>query len=166
MKVHCLEVMRSSSSGAQRWVKGNLVTTRYSYDLKPNKRVASYLQYVVPTPYNSMEAYLLLEAARSDRQISCMQMDLAVKIIHRNTIALQFNGLMLKRAQKDLHAADELVGYTHLSIRQSGHSAASEYVLQECNLPRCSNFHPFTPENTHWHCHVQPCVPPNLPLLM
>ena len=44
-------------------MKGNLVTMRYSYDLKPDKRAASYLQYIMPTPYNSMEAYLLLEAA-------------------------------------------------------------------------------------------------------
>ena len=78
-----------------------------------------------------------------------MWMDLAVEIIHHNTLALQFNRLMLERAQKDLHAADELVGYVCLSIRQSGHLAASEYVLQECNLPRCSKFHPFTPKNTH-----------------
>ena len=96
-----------------------------------------------------MEAYLLLEAAQSDRQISCMQMDLAVEIIHHNTIALQFNRLVLKRAQKDLRTADELVSYVHLSIRQSGHSAASEYALQECNLPCRSKFHPFTPKNTH-----------------
>lgn len=83
-----------------------------------------------------MEAYLLLEAARSNRQISRMRTDLAVEIVHRNTIALQFNRLVLERAQNDLRAADELVGYVRLSIRQSGHSAASQYAMQECNLPR------------------------------
>jgi len=35
--------------------------------------------------------FLLLEAARSDRQISLMWKNLAYEIVHRNTIVLQFN---------------------------------------------------------------------------
>lgn len=52
---------------------------------------------------------------------------------------------MLKRAQKDMCAANELIGYVCLSIRQSGHLVTSEYVMQECNLPdyTSSKFHPF-----------------------
>ena len=44
---------------------------------------------MIPPPCNSMEAYLLLEAARSDRQICLMCKDLACEVIHCNTIALQ-----------------------------------------------------------------------------
>ena len=83
-----------------------------------------------------MEAYLLLEAARSDRQISSMRKDLAYEIVHRNSIALQLNRLMLERAETDLDAADELVGHVRLTIRQSGHSPAVEYAMRE-SWPRC-----------------------------
>ena len=58
-----------------------------------------------------MEAYLLLEAAQSDHQISLMRKDLAYEIVHRNTIALQLNHIILERAETDLHAADEFVGH-------------------------------------------------------
>ena len=84
-----------------------------------------------------MEAYLLLEAARSDRQISLMRKDLAYEIVHRNTIALQLNRIILERVETDLHAADEFVGHVRLTIRQSGHSAAVEYAMRE-SWPRCS----------------------------
>ena len=76
-----------------------------------------------------MEAYLLLEAAQSDRQISLMWKDLTYEIMHRNTIALQFNWIMLEQAERDLHAADELVGCVCLTIRESGHSPMSEYAM-------------------------------------
>ena len=52
-----------------------------------------------------------MEAARSNRQISSMRKDLAYEIVHRNSIALQLNRLMLERAETDLDAADELVGH-------------------------------------------------------
>ena len=65
-----------------------------------------------------------------------MRKDLTYEIIHRNTIALQLNRIMLERAEKDLHAADKLVGHVHLTIRQSGHSTAFEYAMQE-SWPCC-----------------------------
>ena len=77
-----------------------------------------------------------MEAAQSDRQISLMQKDLAYEIVHRNTIALQFNQIMLERAERDLHAADELIGCVCLTIRESGHSPMLEYVMRE-PLARC-----------------------------
>ncbi|KIM62645.1 hypothetical protein SCLCIDRAFT_24934 [Scleroderma citrinum Foug A] len=67
-----------------------------------------------------------MEAAQSDRQISLMRKDLTYKIVHRNTIALQLNHIMLKWVEKDLRAVDKLVGHVRLMIRQSGHSAAFE----------------------------------------
>lgn len=78
-----------------------------------------------------MEAYLLLEAARSDRAISMMRNDLANEIVHRNTIALQLNRLLLENAQNDLRAADEVVGHVRLTIRQSGHSIVREHAIRE-----------------------------------
>ena len=45
---------------------------------------------------------------------------------------------MLKRVEKDLHAADELVGHVRLTIRQSGHSAMFEYAMRE-TWPCCSH---------------------------
>ena len=77
-----------------------------------------------------------MEAARSDRQISLMQKDLAYEIVHRNTIALQFNRIMLEQVERDLHAADKLIGCIHLTIRESGHSPTSEYAMRE-PLARC-----------------------------
>lgn len=78
-----------------------------------------------------MEAYLLLEAAQSDCQISCMRKDLAHEVIHRNTIALQLNQLLLEKAQNDLCMADEHIGRVRLSIRESGYTAALEYAMRE-----------------------------------
>ncbi|KAN0074460.1 hypothetical protein V8E55_011872 [Tylopilus felleus] len=91
----------------------------------------SYLGYIVPPPCSSMEAYLLLEAAQSDRAILHMQKDLTYEIIHRNSITLQLNWLLLENAQNDLHTAYELVGHVHLSIRQCGYSAAHEHTTRE-----------------------------------
>ena len=76
-----------------------------------------------------MEAYLLLEVARSNHQISLMRKDLTYEIVHRNTITLQLNRIVLERMERDLHAADELVGHVHLTIRQTGHSAAFEHTM-------------------------------------
>ena len=78
-----------------------------------------------------MEAYLLLEAARSDRQICLMRKDLAREVIHRNTIALQLNRILLERSEKALQAADEFIGRVRVTIRQSGQSAALEYAMRE-----------------------------------
>jgi len=92
--------------------------------------VESYV-HLVPSPCSSMEAYLLLEAARSDRQISPIQKDLAHEIIHHNTITLQLNHILLEQAEKDLYMADEFVGQVHLTIRQSSQLAAMEYAMWE-----------------------------------
>ena len=78
-----------------------------------------------------MEAYLLLEVARSEKVISRMRKDLACEIVHRNTITLQLNRLFLENAQNDLYGADELVGHVRLSIRQSGYSAVREHTIRE-----------------------------------
>ena len=65
---------------------------------------------MVPPPCSNMEAYLLLEAARSDRQISLMRKNLAYEIIHRNTITLQLNHIVLEKAEEDFQRAEELIG--------------------------------------------------------
>ncbi|KAI5996642.1 hypothetical protein EDC04DRAFT_2979373 [Pisolithus marmoratus] len=51
---------------------------------------------IIPPPCDSMEAYLLLEVARSDRQISLKWKDLAYEIVHHNTITLQLNHIFLE----------------------------------------------------------------------
>ncbi|KAF8547351.1 hypothetical protein OG21DRAFT_1490303 [Imleria badia] len=51
----------------------------------------SYLGYIIPSPHSSTEAYLLLEAAQSDRTILHMRKDLAYEIVHHNSITLQLN---------------------------------------------------------------------------
>ena len=91
--------------------------------------------YVVPPPCSSMEAYLLLESARSNRVISCMCEDLAHKIVHHNIIVLQLNQLILENARNDSQAADEFVGHIRLSIRQSGHSVIHEQAIREPHAP-------------------------------
>ncbi|KAI6011059.1 hypothetical protein EDC04DRAFT_2610071 [Pisolithus marmoratus] len=79
----------------------------------------------------SMEAYLLLEVARSDHQISLKWKDLAYEIVHHNTITLQLNHIFLEQVERDLHMVDEHVGHICLTIRQSGHSAAPVYAMRE-----------------------------------
>ncbi|KAI6096511.1 hypothetical protein F5141DRAFT_1067673 [Pisolithus sp. B1] len=83
----------------------------------------------VSKPY--MEAYLLLEVVRSNHQISLKWKDLAYEIVHHNTVALQLNCIVLEQAKRDLCMVDECIGHVHLIIRQSGHSAASVYAMQE-----------------------------------
>ena len=82
-----------------------------------------------------MEAYLLLESARSDQVISHMREDLAHEIVHRNIIVLQLNWLVLENAQNDSQAADKFVGHVRLSIRQSGHSVVHEQAIREPHAP-------------------------------
>jgi uncharacterized glyoxalase superfamily metalloenzyme YdcJ len=91
----------------------------------------SHLGYIVPPPHSSMEAYLYLEAARSERVISRMRKDLAHKIVHCNVIALQLKQLVLEDAQNDSHAADEFIGHVHFTIRWSGYSVVHEQAMQE-----------------------------------
>ena len=58
-----------------------------------------------------------------------MWKDLTYEIVHRNAIALQLNRIMLERAEKDLHAADELISHVRLTIRQTGQLVAFEYAM-------------------------------------
>ncbi|KIK80761.1 hypothetical protein PAXRUDRAFT_157828, partial [Paxillus rubicundulus Ve08.2h10] len=88
--------------------------------------------HIIPPPCSSFKAYLLLEAAQSDQQISLMRKDLTNEIIHHNTITLQLNHIMLEKAQENLHVADQFISHVHLVIRQSGYPATyQEYMMQE-----------------------------------
>ncbi|KAI5985186.1 hypothetical protein EDD15DRAFT_2374470 [Pisolithus albus] len=93
-------------------------TQSESLDAKSQQMTNSSIRHcIVPPPCNSMEAYLLLEVARSDHQISLKRKDLAYEIVHCNTVALQLNRIFLERAERDLRA--------------SGHSVASMYAMRE-----------------------------------
>ncbi|KAG6372387.1 hypothetical protein JVT61DRAFT_7852 [Boletus reticuloceps] len=65
----------------------------------------------VPSPRSAMEAYLLLEAARADCCIFSTHKSLALQIVHRNTLVLQYNHMTLEKAQNDLRAADQFIGH-------------------------------------------------------
>ncbi|KAI5992674.1 hypothetical protein EDD15DRAFT_2367940 [Pisolithus albus] len=86
---------------------------------------------VVPPPNNSAEAFLLLETARADRQVRLTRKNLALQIVHRNTLTLQYNRLILEKAQEELRSADRLVGHVRFSIRKSGIPVVSEYAMHE-----------------------------------
>lgn len=51
---------------------------------------------VVPILKDTAEAYLLLEAAHADRQVHLTRRELALQIVHCNTLALQYNRMLLK----------------------------------------------------------------------
>lgn len=89
------------------------------------------MHHIVPDPRSAREAYLLLEAARADRSILLARKSLALQIIHRNTLVLQYNRIVLEQTQDDVHAADRFVGQVRFLIRKSGQSAASEYALRQ-----------------------------------
>ena len=78
-----------------------------------------------------IEAYLLLETARADRQVWVTRQALAHQIIHRNTLTLQYNRLMLEKAQGVLCTVDRFVGKVRTTIRQSGVTAAFEHAMRE-----------------------------------
>ena len=119
-----------------------------------------------------MEAYLLLEAARSDRTISCMWKDLTYEIIHRNTLTLQLNRLFFENSENDLRAANELVGHVRVTIRQNGYSAVREHAIQEVYSPsfhRSRGKHHFFPRFSDIHdpfMALQIQCRPNHPALM
>ncbi|KAG6370273.1 hypothetical protein JVT61DRAFT_12222 [Boletus reticuloceps] len=89
----------------------------------------SSIRHHTTSPKNNQEAYLLLEAAHSDRVISSLKKDLAFKMIHRNILTLQLNRITLEWVEADLNDADEHIRYVRLSIRESRCSIASEYVM-------------------------------------
>ena len=60
-----------------------------------------------------------------------MRKNLAHEIVHRNTIALQLNRIMLEKAEEDLLQAEELIGRVRLTVRQCGYSAAHRYAMKE-----------------------------------
>ncbi|KAI6103238.1 hypothetical protein EV401DRAFT_1893671 [Pisolithus croceorrhizus] len=43
----------------------------------------------------------------------------------------KYNHMTLERAQKDIHTADQFIRHVWLTIRQSGHTPAFEYAMQE-----------------------------------
>ena len=90
--------------------------------------------HIIPDPCSAQEAYLLLEAARADRCIILACKSLTRQIIHRNMLVLQYNRMVLERAQNDLHAADRFVRQVRLLIRKSSQSAAYAYAMQEDHL--------------------------------
>ena len=63
----------------------------------------------VPILKDTTEAYLLLEAACADCQVHLTQRELALQIIHCNTLTLQYNCMLLDKAQEDLHTADRFI---------------------------------------------------------
>ena len=65
-------------------------------------------------------------------------MTLARQIIHRNTLVLQYNRVVLERAQDDLRDADRFVGQVRFVIQKSGHSAAFEYAMGAGHSPPTS----------------------------
>ena len=68
-------------------------------------------------------------------------MTLARQIIHRNTLVLQYNRVVLERAQDDLRDADRFVGQVRFVIWKSGHSAAFEYTMgMGHSLPTSGNY--------------------------
>ncbi|KAI6004678.1 hypothetical protein EDD15DRAFT_2191481 [Pisolithus albus] len=85
----------------------------------------------VPSPRCSREAYLLLEVAKADQRIFLAREALALQIVQRNTLVLQYNRMTLERAQKDIRTADQFIGHVRLTIRGSGHTPAFEYAMQE-----------------------------------
>ncbi|KIJ11766.1 hypothetical protein PAXINDRAFT_101542 [Paxillus involutus ATCC 200175] len=87
--------------------------------------------HVIPPPSSTVEAYLLLEAARADRQVCLTRKTLALQIIHRNTLTLQYNRLLLEKVQDELSTADQFIGHVWLTIRKSGHPVAFEYAMRE-----------------------------------
>ncbi|KAF8125561.1 hypothetical protein EV363DRAFT_1402330 [Boletus edulis] len=91
----------------------------------------SDVQHLVPDLCSPQEAYLLLEAAQADHCILLACKSLAHQIIHRNTLVLQYNRIVLEQAQDDLHAAGRFIGQVHFMIWRCGQSTAFEYVMQE-----------------------------------
>lgn len=86
---------------------------------------------IVPAPTNSNEAYLLLESARADRQLRLTRRNLALQIVHRNTLVLQYNRVLLEKTEDDLRIADRFVGQVRFVIRKSGIPVALEYAMRE-----------------------------------
>ena len=60
-----------------------------------------------------------------------MRKNLAYEIIHRNTIALQLNRIVLEKAEEDFQRAEELIGQVRLTVRQSRHSTTFENFIKE-----------------------------------
>jgi hypothetical protein len=86
---------------------------------------------IVPPLSDPTEACLLLAAASTDRQVQLMQKNLALQIIHHNTVTLQYNHLVLEKAREELHAAEHLIGHVHFTIRMSGIPVAFEGTMPE-----------------------------------
>ncbi|KAF8547255.1 hypothetical protein OG21DRAFT_1490388 [Imleria badia] len=68
-----------------------------------------YVHCAIPSLRSSMEAYLQLEVARCDQQISLKRKELAHEILHRNCITLQLNHILLERTENDVRTAGGFV---------------------------------------------------------
>ena len=70
-------------------------------------------------------------------------------------LVLQYNWMVLERAQDDLHAADHFVGHVHFLIQKSSQTTAFKYAMQEghssLSSGRLSNWSMFIPEQTLSH---------------
>ena len=64
-------------------------------------------------------------------QLSLMWKDLTYEIIHRNSIALQLNHIMLERVEMNLHVADELIQWSCLTDHQTEWSFSHSWI---CNV--------------------------------
>lgn len=85
---------------------------------------------IVLSPGTSTEAHLLLEAARADREVRLTRKNLALQIVHRNTLVLQYNRLLLDKAHEDLRTADRFIGHVRFVIRKSGLPVTVQYAMQ------------------------------------
>ncbi|KAI6001511.1 hypothetical protein EDC04DRAFT_2908687 [Pisolithus marmoratus] len=77
------------------------------------------LDIVVPPPNNSTEVYLLPEVVCTDQQVQLTQKNLALQIIHCNTLTLQYN---------------HLVGHVQFIIQESGIPVAFDNAYQDWDL--------------------------------
>lgn len=89
------------------------------------------MEAIVPIPRDMIKAYLLLEVTHANHQLHLMQWSLALQIVHHDILALQYNHILLKKAQEDLHLADHLIGSVWFIIHRSGIPVASKYAMHK-----------------------------------
>ena len=94
-------------------------------------RQLQIMDTVVPIPKDTAEVYLLLEATHANHQVHLTQRELALQIVHRNTLTLQYNCMLLDKAQEDLHTADCFISHVRFVIRKNGIPVAFEYAMHE-----------------------------------
>lgn len=88
----------------------------------------------ISSPRTSVEAYLLLEMARTDRNVCDFRTKLANELVRHSAVTLKYNCLQLQKVKDDLHDANHHVGRVRLLIRESG-LAVSAHALCDFELP-------------------------------